>query len=166
MEVRIDNRILLTPVMPSFAGDIFQSFDEEIIRFLAVEDPPKKIADTEKFIRTSMEQAEKGTDHVWVILADHEFVGCCGLHSIMGRQPHFGIWIKQSAQGMGTGKKVVQFMLPWIVRKFDVDFVKYPVDHRNERSIKLIKGLPMIKSDHYRMGEKKILSVFEYRLYP
>ncbi|MEM9649847.1 MAG: hypothetical protein AAF969_15315, partial [Bacteroidota bacterium] len=73
--------------------------------------------------------------------------------------------LKTSAQGKGTGKHVVRYVLSWGIQNLEVEYIKYPVDQRNAKSIKLIEALDLKLSDHYPMGNTKKLEVDEYRLY-
>ncbi|WP_299535026.1 GNAT family N-acetyltransferase [Ulvibacterium sp.] len=165
MIVKIDTKTELVPIHMDYAKDIYEGFDKEVIQFLPIDEPPKKIAETMAFIEYSIEQVENKTDLVWVILNEGVFAGCCGIHGIPTKQPHFGLWIKRQQQGKGIGKKVVSHMLPWGISNLDVEFIKYPVDKRNQKSIHLISKLKLKLSDHYEMGNQKKLDVSEYRLY-
>ncbi len=165
MKLKIDHNIELVPISLEYAGDIYESFDEEIIRFLPIDIPPQKIEDTIAFINHSIEQMKNETDLVWVILKDDNFTGCCGIHTLPSRQPHFGLWIRREQQGQGIGKKVVQYVLNWAITNLDVEYIKYPVDKHNIKSLRLIKELNLVLSDVYKMGNIKKLEVEEYRLY-
>ena len=165
MNLRIDDKLELVPISLDYTTDIYESFDNEVIRFLPIDNPPQKVEDTIAFIKRSIEQVNNGTDLVWVILNENRFAGCCGIHTLQLKQPHFGLWIKREQQGKGIGKKVVNYVLKWGISNLDVDFIKYPVDKRNKKSIRIIKELELELSDHYEMGNKKKLQVDEYRLY-
>lgn len=165
MNLSIDDKIELIPISLDYVEQIHESFTDKIIEFLPIEKLSKKIEDTTEFIERSIEQRNCGTDLVWVILNENQFAGCCGIHTIQSKKPHFGIWIKTEQQGKGIGKKVVYYVLNWGISKLDVEFIKYPVDVRNTRSIRLIEKLDLILSDHYEVGDKKKLEVDEYRMY-
>lgn len=165
MKHHIDNYIRLEPISLTYRKAIFSSFDHEVIRYLPLDNAPERIEDTEAFIKHSVEQMQEGVDLVWVILHKNEFAGCCGIHNITSKQPHFGIWLKTEVQGKGIGKKVVHYVLQWGISHLDVDFIKYPVDERNTRSIQLIKELNLKQENQYKMGGNKKLNVIEYRLY-
>ena len=165
MNLRIDDKIELIPISLDYGAEIHESFTDEIIEFLPIEKLPKKNEDTTEFIERSIEQRNSGTDLVWVILNENQFAGCCGIHTIQSKKPHFGIWIKTEQQEKGIGKKVVFYVLNWGISNLDVEFIKYPVDVRNTRSIKLIEKLDLKLSDHYKVGDQKILEVDEYRIY-
>jgi RimJ/RimL family protein N-acetyltransferase len=165
MNLTIDNHIELIPINLDYSTEIHENFNDEIIEFLPIEKLSSNIQDTIEFIKRSIEQKDNGTDLVWVILNENEFAGCCGIHKIQSKTPHFGIWIKSQQQGKGIGKKVVHYVLNWGISNLEVEYIKYPVDKRNARSIKLIKGLNLKLSDHYQTGEKKILETDEYRIY-
>ena len=165
MILKIDYKIELVPINLDYADEICKSFNESIIEFLPVDNLSHNIDDTIEFIKGSIEQRKNHTDLVWVILNENQFAGCCGIHTIQSKQPHFGLWIKKEQQGRGIGKKVVSFVLNWGISNLDVEFIKYPVDQRNIGSIKLIDGLDLKLSDHYQLGNQKKLEVNEYRLY-
>jgi RimJ/RimL family protein N-acetyltransferase len=165
MKLRIDNKIELVPICLDYLNEIHESFNNEIIEFLPIEKLSGNIKDTIEFIERSIEQKNNGTDLVWAILNENQFAGCCGIHTIQSKTPHFGLWIKSEQQGKGIGKKIVQYVLNWGISNLDVEYIKYPVDIRNTRSIKLIKELNLKLYDHYQLGEKKILETDEYRIY-
>ena len=165
MEHRIDNHITLVPISLDYVADMFASFDEAIIQFLPLDNPPAHVSETKAFVEHSITQMQQGNDLVWVILYNNSFAGCCGIHSIPTKQPHFGLWIKKEMQGKGIGKKVVHHVLRWSINNLEVEYIKYPVDQRNAKSIRLIEGLGLTLADHYPMGNTKKLAVDEYRLY-
>ena len=165
MKLKIDDTLSLVPIALEYAHDIFENFKNEIIRYIPLDRPPEKIEETIAFIESSINARKAGTDLVWVILFQKDFSGCCGLHTLQSRQPHFGLWIKKDHQGKGLGKKVVKFMLDWGISNLDVEYIKYPVDVRNKRSLSLIRNLKLIPSGRYEMGDQKKLDVIEYRLY-
>ncbi|RDY58820.1 GNAT family N-acetyltransferase [Flagellimonas nanhaiensis] len=165
MEHHIDDHITLVPISLDYVEDMFASFDEEVIQFLPLDNPPARVEETKAFAEHSITQMQQGNDLVWVILHNNSFAGCCGIHSIPTKQPHFGLWIKKEIQGKGIGKKVVSYMLHWGIKNLEVEYIKYPVDQRNIKSIKLIEGLGLTLADHYTMGNVKKLAVDEYRLY-
>jgi len=165
MTLTICKDIKLLPISRDYLHDIHNSFSNAIIEFLPIETLSGKIEDTLAFIDTSIKQRLKGTDLVWVVLYQQQFAGCCGIHDIASGSPHFGIWIKKELQGNGIGKKVVEFMLPWALSNLDINYIKYPVDRRNSRSLSLIKNLDLQLAKEYQTGSTKVLKVREYRLY-
>lgn len=165
MNLKIDDHTELRPIRLDDAREIYENFSSEIIEFLPVPSPPKAIEDTTEFIKLCLRQWQDKTDMVWVILDGDEFSGCCGLHNLQSKRPHFGIWIKNPKQGKGIGKKVVHFVLNWGVYNLNVDFIKYPVDKRNLKSIGIIEDLGLKPMTSYKMGGDKKLSVVEYRYF-
>ena len=165
MILAIDHQIHLEPISPDDAQIIFANFNEEIIRYIPLIKPPDQVEETMAFIEASIEGRNKGTDLVWTIKFEQEFAGCCGIHTIQSKQPHFGLWIKQDLQGRGIGKRVVNFMLNWGISNLDIEFIKYPVDRRNTKSLRLIEGLDLILANEYVDGDVKQLEIKEFRLY-
>ena len=165
MVLEIDDQIHLKPIRLEDAEVIFTNFNENIIQYIPMDRPPDKVEETMAFIRSSIEGKNQGTDLVWTINYEEEFAGCCGIHTIQSKQPHFGLWVKQDLQARGIGKRVVHFMLSWGISNLDVEFIKYPVDSRNTKSLRLIEGLDLVLADEYSQGEQKRLEIKEYRLY-
>ncbi|MDC6365774.1 MULTISPECIES: GNAT family N-acetyltransferase [Flavobacteriaceae] len=165
MEHYIDEHITLVPISMDYAKDMFASFNEDIIKFLPLDNPPSRIEETKAFVEHSVTQMQRGNDLVWVILYDNVFAGCCGIHSIPSKQPHFGLWVKKEMQGKGIGKKVVGYGLHWGINNLDVEYIKYPVDKRNTKSLKLIEDMRLKLCDHYLMGNTKKLQIDEYRIH-
>lgn len=165
MILKVNDSIELVPISLEYEREIHHSFNQEIIEFLPIEEIPHDIRDTRAFIERSIRQRDSGTDLVWVILYKKQFSGCCGIHTIQSKTPHFGIWIKSDQQGKGIGKQVVHYVLHWGITSLDIDYIKYPVDRRNTRSLKLIANLNLKLSDHYQLGEEKKLDINEYRIY-
>ena len=165
MVLKVNDNIELVPISMDFVHEIHESFTDEIIQFLPIDTLSNKIEDTLAFVKHSMEQREAGTDLVWAITYEKQFAGCCGIHTIQSKTPHFGIWVKKEQQGKGIGKKVVTHVLRWGISNLDVDYIKYPVDQRNTVSIGLIAGLGLELADHYQLGDQKKLEVDEYRIY-
>ena len=165
MVMEIDDQIILKPIRLEDADVIFSNFNEEIIRYIPMDRPPEKVEETVAFIKASIEARNLGTDLVWTINYNGEFAGCCGIHTIQSKQPHFGLWVKQELQGRGIGKRVVHFMLNWGISNLDVEFIKYPVDRRNTKSLHLIKDLGLVLDHEYEQGDQKTLEIKEYRLY-
>ena len=165
VNLKIDDNLVLVPASLDYKIEIHENFNDEIIEFLPIENLSKRIEDTIEFIERSIAQRSNGTDLVWVILNGNQFAGCCGIHTIQYKKPHFGIWIKKEEQGKGIGKKIVHFILKWGISNLDVEYIKYPVDKRNKKSLSLIKELELKLSDHYKIDEQKKLLVDEYRIY-
>ncbi len=87
-----------------------------------------------------MAQIEAATDLIWVILYRTEYAGCCGLHDIASKKPQFGIWIKYDFQGPGLASKIVPYVLHWSLKNLELEYIRYPVDQRNTRSIQIIES--------------------------
>ena len=135
----IDEELILTPISMEYREDIFETFDQDVIEYLLVNQPPAQISETEAFIQHELEQMQQRNDIVWVILYHQQFAGCCGLHDIKSGHPNFGLWIKKGAQNKHIGKRVVHFALNWILENIEQEYIRYRVDQRNVRSIRIIE---------------------------
>ena len=99
-----------------------------------------------------------------MILYHQQFAGCCGLHDIKSGHPNFGLWIKKEAQNKQIGKRVVHFALKWILEHIEQEYIRYRVDQRNVRSIKIIEDFPAILSDSAENEKCATFKILEYRV--
>lgn len=164
MIVQINKEIKLVPISLNYLEDIFTSFDVDVIKYLPMKTPPLKIEETKNFIQDAQKKFLDRSDFIWVILKNSSFIGCCGIRDIKTKAGNFGYWIKKEEQGKGYGKAVAIKIFQWCFENLDIDYIKYPVDKRNIKSIKIIESLGGSIYDQYQMGEDDCLDVLEYRI--
>src|SRR5215510_11728335 len=70
-----------------------------------------------------------------------EFLGMGGLHRIDCPQPELGIWIRESAQGLGYGREVVAAIVAWGSARIRSAGFVYPVVTENRASRRLAESL-------------------------
>ena len=136
-------RVVLRPLRPEDAPDIFREFTREVTRYL-LHQPTGRIEDTLGFINRSQEGRAAGRD-LGCLIADKstgEFLGCCGIHSQARTvEPHIGIWIKKSAHGKGYGREAIEAVVQWTFQNTAVSAIRYDFDRANHSSQKLVESL-------------------------
>jgi ribosomal-protein-alanine N-acetyltransferase len=136
-------RLLLKPLAPEYAAEVFQEFTPEIATYM-LPISPSHLSETEQFIAEACKQREAGTDLGFVILDkdSSEFLGVCGLHGTLNpRQPEFGIWLKKDAQRKALGREAISVLKAWCELTLAIEGFVYPVDRRNQPSRRLAEAL-------------------------
>lgn len=148
LEIRSE-RLLLKPIEPRFAEDVFREFTPTITRFMFPR-PADSIEETLEFVRSSQAGAARGTDLIFAVLLNEseEFMGCCGIHFRRNPStPELGIWIKASGHGSGYGREAVHALKEWADKTFVCEYFIYPVDRQNQPSRKIAESLGGVVAD-------------------
>jgi len=136
-------RVVLRPLRPEDAQDIFREFTAEITRYL-IHQPTGRIEDTRGFINRSVEGRAAGSDLAFLIAdkSSGEFLGCGGIHSQARTvEPHLGIWIKKSAHGKGYGREAIEAVVQWAFHNTEIPALRYDFDRANISSQRLVESL-------------------------
>jgi ribosomal-protein-alanine N-acetyltransferase len=136
-------RVVLKPIAPEHAGEIFKEFTPEITTYMFPRSP-SHIGETQQFIADACKQREAGTDLGFVILdkQNNEFLGACGLHGTQyPKQPELGIWLKKAAQKKALGREAITVLMAWSEQTLSIEGFVYPVDRRNQPSRRIFEML-------------------------
>ena len=133
--------------------------------------PAETIDDTFAFIDAAVERMKAGDNFQAVVvrLDSGEFLGCCGLHGEgKPETPELGIWIKRGAQGNGYGKEAIIGLKRWADRNLAYKYLTYPVDRRNQASIRIPEALggKVIVRETQKKPDGTILELLIYRIFP
>jgi RimJ/RimL family protein N-acetyltransferase len=131
--------------------------------------PPKKIEETEEYIRISEEGIKSGNDLRVVITLKHtnEFIGLARLHNVQTDMPILGLWVKKSAHGNAYGKEAITALYNWAKENLKYKYIKYNVERDNIPSIKIPESLGGKVGGEKVMKSLsgKTLNMLEYHLY-
>lgn len=161
------DRLMLVPLSMEYEKIIFREFQEPVTKFM---DPkaPQKIEETEEFIRTTLENMQKGKELVLVILDKQsgEFLGEAGLHQLDKKILEMGIWIKQSAHGQKYGREAMQALKLWADKHTKYEFIRYPVAAENISSRKIAEALggKIVKEYRKTTQSGRTYDYVEYRI--
>jgi RimJ/RimL family protein N-acetyltransferase len=161
-------RLILRPISFNQKDNIFSEFTDKVTRFM-FPSAPKELADTEKFIKSSVGELEKGTDLVLSIFnkENDDFLGVCGLHRLNTKTPELGIWIKESAHGNKYGREAVVGLRDWANKSIKYEYLLYPVAKENipSRKIAIALGGKEIKEFVAKKANGEDMVEVEYRIY-
>lgn len=152
LETKIETkRLLLVPINPSYAEDIFANFTAVITLYMYPK-PAKQIDETLEFINTSLKGLENGTNLQLVILRkdSKEFIGCAGLHHVGQIDPELGIWTKKASHGNGYGLEAITAIIDWAWSNIRFEYLRYPVDKRNYPSRRIAELNGGVAKKEYR----------------
>lgn len=137
MEILETKRLLLVPVNESHIKDIFENFNEKIIKYML---PPaaKNIEETTNVVKSFIKQREEGTDYVYAITLkeNNKFIGLVGLHNLKTNNVSVGIWTKYEAHGNHYAREAIGSIIKY-AKKLNYDKLLYDVDRRNKASRKI-----------------------------
>lgn len=94
-------RLVLTAPTGSDVDGIYEACQDPAIQRYTTVPSPYTRSDAASFVALVAEWWQAGTEHVWAVRADDEFVGVVGLHKIHGGSAELGFWTAASARGRG-----------------------------------------------------------------
>lgn len=135
-------RLALTAFVPDDAAEIFAAVTPTLTRFMAFEPSPSLDAFAGVWCAW-LPQMAAGMELILVVRlkATGELLGVAGLHGIGNAEPETGIWIKESAHGLGYGREAVIAAIAWAGRALAVPAFLYPVVEENRPSRRLAESL-------------------------
>jgi len=136
-------RLTLKSIEMKYDEEIFKEFTPNVVRFMNPPSP-KKISETQSFIKTMLERRDQLKDMVMAIHdnEDGDFIGLVGLHSGHdSRYPELGIWTKESAAGQKLGREAVEMIHGWASNNMTIKSFIYPVVEENVPSVKIAESL-------------------------
>lgn len=162
------DRLRLQSISLDYQQDIFLEFTDEITEYMFPK-PAETLQETERFIKTAIQQCKRGTDLTFVILKkeNREFLGVCGVHRVHTDTPEIGIWTKKAAHGHGYGREAIHCLANWLKQNIDYDYLVYTVDKKNIPSCKIPESLGGRASREFEKLSlsAKMLNLIEYRIY-
>jgi len=136
-------RVLFSSLTSEYRKYIFKEFTKEITRFMFPASP-SEISEIDSFIERSREGMENKTDLVLVITDknNNDFLGICGLHgNKRPKEPELGIWLKKSAHSKYLGREAIKYLVSWVQKNIEYNYLVYPVDKENIPSRKIAEYL-------------------------
>lgn len=164
MEFKINEELSLTPITQNYLNDIFNNFNQQVVKFLPLLKPSTDIENTKSFIHNAIISNNEKTGLHWVILKEGAFIGLCGIRDLKSQIGDFGLWIKTVEQGKGYGTSVVKSAIDWAFMNCDLKAIKYGVDKNNFASVIIIESLGAEIVDTYLAGEENCLDILEYQI--
>jgi RimJ/RimL family protein N-acetyltransferase len=136
------NRLKLRTFTPADAPEIFAAVGPAITRFMSWDPSPSPAAFAEVW-RQWLPRMTAGTDLSLVIRlrVTDEFLGVAGVHHIGSAEPEVGIWLKETAHGLGYGREAIAAIVQWTPAHIGAAALIYPVAKQNHPSRRLAESL-------------------------
>jgi RimJ/RimL family protein N-acetyltransferase len=161
------SRLALRAFTPADAPEIFAAVSPTITRFMAW-DPSPSIAAFAEVWRQWLPRMTAGTDLFLVIrlMSTDEFLGVAGIHRIGSAEPEVGIWLKETAHGLGFGREAIGAIVKWAPAHIGAAALIYPVAKQNLPSRRLAESLhgTIVGERNLRKSSGVVLDEVVYRI--
>jgi len=139
-------RLKFEPISFDYLEEIFHCFTDNIAKYINLNVVlPTKIFETAEFIHTYKKKWEEGStfDFVATKKDTKEFVGLCGVHDfdLANKKTYLGLWVKENLQKKGFGTEMMQRLMVFCQKKFDLQKFGYKAEENNASSRKLAEKL-------------------------
>lgn len=160
-------RLSLRTFTPADAPEIFAAVSPTITRFMAW-DPSPSLAAFAEVWRQWLPLMTAGTDLSLVIRlrVTDEFLGVAGVHRIGSSEPEVGIWLKETAHGLGYGREAIAAIVTWAPAHISAAALIYPVAKQNQPSRRLAESLhgAIVGERNLRKSSGVVLDEVVYRI--
>ncbi len=160
-------RLTLKPISFEYLQDIHKNFTHKVASFINPNTTvPKSISETAEFIHKTLLEIQKGEVMTFVAL-NPNFIGLCSIRGIITGEISFGLWVKESKQGMGYGKEMIKTLKQFAEENLIVEKFVYRAEQKNMASRKLVESLGGKEVKKYSEKSEKIGKEFlwvEYEL--
>jgi RimJ/RimL family protein N-acetyltransferase len=161
------NRLALRAFTAADAPEIFAAVSPTITRFMAW-DPSPSLAAFAEVWRHWLPRMAAGTElHLVIRLTStDEFVGVSGIHRIGSAEPEVGIWLKETAHGLGYGREAIGAIVQWAPAHIGAAALIYPVAKQNLPSRRLAESLhaTIVGERKLRKSSGVVLDEVVYRI--
>jgi RimJ/RimL family protein N-acetyltransferase len=161
------NRLALRAFTSADAPEIFVAVNPTITRFMAWDPSPSPVAFAEVW-RQWLPRMTAGTDLSLVIrlASTDEFLGVAGIHHIGSAEPEVGIWLKETAHGLGYGREAIGAIVQWAPAHIGAAALIYPVAKQNLPSRRLAESLhgTIVGERNLRKSSGVVLDEVVYRI--
>lgn len=163
----LSTRLALRAFTPADAPEIFAAVSPTITRFMSWDPSPSPAAFAEVW-RQWLPRMTAGTDLSLVIRlrATDEFLGVAGVHRIGSAEPEVGIWLKETAHGLGYGRETIAAIVQWAPAHIGATALIYPVAKQNLPSRRLAESLHgiIVGKRNLRKSSDVVLDEVVYRI--
>jgi RimJ/RimL family protein N-acetyltransferase len=163
----LSERLSLRAFTPADAPEIFDAASPTVTRFMAWDPSPSTEAFAEVW-REWLPRMTVGAElHLVIRLTStHEFLGVAGIHRIGSPEPEVGIWIKETAHGLGYGRESIAAIVKWATGHIRAEAFIYPVAEQNHPSRRLAESLhgTIVGARKLRKSSGAVLDEVVYRI--
>ncbi len=153
--LHVNAHLLMRVLTPADAAVVFATIDRNrahLGRWFQWVEGTRKIADSEAFIRKSLEQLADETDVVFGMFHDGEYLGNIGLHSMKqnNNSGMIGYWLSASAQHRGIVTACVRTLLAYAFEVRQLNRVWLFCDVDNARSQAVAERAGLVREGTFR----------------
>lgn len=154
MDLKINTqRLTIQPFTQDFLDEYCREFTPEVTRY-QYPDPFPDRETAGRVLSGFVEDMERGDMLELVILGqDGEFLGSAEVFGLREEAPELGIWLKDTARGMGYGREAMEGVLQYLDSLGMYEYYIYEADRRNTPSISLAERFP-----HEKGGLEKVIT--------
>jgi len=158
-----------------YIQEIFEEFTDEVTKRLRAS-TPKTIQEEEDRVKRSIEKHKQWTD-VNFTVADEQgnFVWCCGIIDLKEKIIEVWLWIKQSERWKWYGKEMIGWLINWLQKNREFDYIKYLAYKENVWSRKIAESFGWelqvddegkeIIIDEWKFDKSSSFEAVEYRIH-
>ena len=127
----------------------------------------KQVADSEKFINTSLEEMEEKKGLELGIWYQNKLVGCIGLHALSSsnRRASIGYWLDADFQGKGIMTQSVKALVNYCFTELDLNRLAIEAATENQPSYSIAERLGFAKEGVARQFAFINNRFLDYKLY-
>ncbi len=168
--LEVDRNIRLEAIKMSMAKEIFDTIERDrnyLQPWLPFIELTEKLADTEKFIHSILNQPQNKKDEVYAIWFKNEFAGLIGFKETdwLNRKTELGYWLSEKMQSKGIATKCVEKLIRYSFQKLKLNRVQIKTAVGNSKSAAIPKRLGFKFEGVERAGEKHNHKYFDLKVY-
>ena len=168
--LQVDKNIRLEAIKLSMATEIFDTIQRDrnyLKKWLPFVELTEKIADTERFIQSILNQPESKKDEVYSIWFNEEFAGLIGFKETdwLNRKTELGYWLSEKMQGKGIITKCVEKLIRYTFQKLKLNRIQIKIAVGNSKSEAIPKRLGFQFEGIERAGEKHNLKYLDLQVF-
>jgi RimJ/RimL family protein N-acetyltransferase len=138
----VSDRLSLTAFTADDAPEAFAGASATVARFMKWEPAPSLEAFADLW-RNGIAGMKAGNELSLVLRlrSTGEFLGLAALHNIGSADVEIGIWLKESAHGLGYGREAIAAIVAWACEHVAAEGFIWPVVEQNQPSRRLVESL-------------------------
>ena len=168
--LEVNKNIRLETIKLSMANEIFNTIQRDrnyLQTWLPFVELTQKLADTEEFIQSVVNQPQGKKDEVYSIWFNEEFAGLIGFKDTdwLNRKTELGYWLSEKMQGKGIITKCVKKLIRYAFQKLRLNRIQIKIAVGNSKSAAIPKRLGFILEGVERAGEKHNQKFLDLEIY-
>ncbi|MDD4822033.1 MAG: GNAT family N-acetyltransferase [Bacteroidales bacterium] len=158
LKIRISDKILLKQIEYIDAEIIFKTINsqrESLRKWLTFIDTTKKIADTQKYIKSVIDVPDENREYIFVIFYDSVFAGLIGFEGTnkYNKKTEIGYWLSEDYRKKGIVTESVKGLMRFAYKDLEINRIQIKCAVGNIQSSNIPKQLGYKFEGIERAGE-------------